>query len=94
MITERAKQNGQKAINKVKDALRQPYAWPGGYPIQFFSYDGCICHKCVRANFRAVVADTKMGTGPWNVVPEILWEPFGACVECNEELESAYGLDE
>jgi len=35
MITERAKQSGQKAINKVKDALRQPYAWPGGYPIQF-----------------------------------------------------------
>jgi len=44
--------------------------------------------------FEQLLHDTKMGTGPWNLVPEILWEPFGACVECNEELESAYGLDE
>ena len=81
----------RERINKVKDALRNPWAWPGGYPIQFFTYDGCLCHHCVRANWRAVVADTKMNAGGWCVQPEVLWEGSEQCVECGNELESAYG---
>ena len=90
------KHKGKKRLEQVKQALRQPYTWPGGYPIQFVTYDGCMCHKCVRADFRAVVTDTKMGVGGWNVTPEPFFEGLFFCVECGEQLETAYGpsLDE
>lgn len=78
-------------VNHVKQALRDVYAWPGGYPIQFFAYDGNICHGCVRKNFRSVVNDTKMNAGGWNLDTEILWEGVHHCAECGEQLEAAYG---
>ena len=95
MIKTNSKLNAaRERINEVKQALRNVYAWPGGYPLHFFAYDGCICHKCVRENFRAVVADTKMGAGGWNLGVEILWEGLNACANCGELLETAYGNDE
>ena len=79
-----------KRIEAVKDALRQPNTWPGMYPKSFLSYDGVICHKCIRDNFRAVVNDCRTG-GPWNVKVDVLWEGEFHCVDCGCEVESAYG---
>jgi hypothetical protein len=83
----------QTRLNMIKQALRDVYAWPGGYPLHFFAHDGGLCHKCVRENFRAVVNDTKMNVGPWNLGVEILWEGEHYCADCGDELETAYGND-
>lgn len=85
---------GKLTLQKVKQALRNPYAWPGGYPIQMWAYDGCICHKCIRANFRAVVADTKSGFGGWDIRGvDVLWEGPEWCAQCGDEIETAYGSE-
>lgn len=79
-------------MSEIKKTLRQPYSWPGGYPIQMFLYDGCICHKCVRDNFRCIITDTKNRRGAWNVVfIDVLWEGHHNCVVCGEKVETAYG---
>ena len=83
-----------KRVEAVKEALRQPYTWPGSYPKTFVSYDGCLCAKCVRGNFRAVVADTRMNVGPWNLKVDILWEGQSFCADCGIELETAYGTQD
>ena len=83
---------GKLTLQKVKEALRHPYTFPGCYPIQMWAYDGCICHKCVRANFRSVVADTKSGFGGWDIRGvDVLWEGPEHCAQCGDEIESAYG---
>lgn len=83
---------GKLTLQKVKDALRNPYTFPGCYPIQMWTYDGCICHKCVRSNFRAIVMDTKSGFGGWDIrAVDVLWEGTEYCVECGKQIESAYG---
>ena len=80
-----------KRIEAIKDAVRQPYTFPGMYPKTFISYDGCLCHKCVTSNIRAVFNDTKMNVGPWNLRVDVLWEGAFYCADCGEELETAYG---
>jgi len=83
-----------KRVEEIKEALRQPYTWPGAYPKTFLSYDGCLCADCVRGNFRAVVNDTKMNVGPWNLRVDVLWEGEAWCADCGEEIETAYGTQD
>lgn len=78
----------------VKAALRNPYTWPGAYPKTFVSYDGCLCHKCVRSSFRAVVNDTRDNRGAWNLRVDVLWERKAWCADCGSEIETAYGPSE
>ena len=34
---------------RVREAIRNPYAWPGGYPIYTVLYDGALlCATCAR----------------------------------------------
>jgi hypothetical protein len=80
-----------KRVEAIKEALRQPYTWPGAYPKTFVAHDGCLCAGCVRGNFRAVINDTRMNAGPWNLRVDVLWEGEAWCVDCGEEIESAYG---
>jgi len=77
-------------IEKIKDALRKPYTWPGCYPISFIADDGPICPKCVRSNFKAVINDCRTG-GPWKLTVEVLWEGTYNCTDCEAEIETAYG---
>lgn len=79
-----------KRCENVKEALRQPNTWPGMYPKSFIAHDGPICPKCVRSNFRAVANDCRTG-GPWNVTVDVLWEGTFNCVECDADIETAYG---
>jgi hypothetical protein len=80
-----------KRTEAVKEALRQPYTFPGAYPKTFVSYDGCLCQYCIRENFRAVVRDTTDNVGPWNVTVDVLWEGDVFCADCGRQLETAYG---
>jgi len=78
-------------VEAVKEALRNPYTFPGAYPLTFVAYDGRLCGKCVRSNFRAVVNDTRDNKGPWNLHVDVLWEGVAYCNDCGTEIESAYG---
>lgn len=81
----------RKRINEVKGAIRNPYTWPGAYPLAFVAHDGCICRKCVTNNFRAVLSDIKSNAGGWNVAVDVLWEGEHYCADCGDQLETAYG---
>ena len=82
-------------VAQIRDALRRPYTFPGAYPIHFITYDGCICHKCVRENYKAVLTDTKARVGGWQIIEvAVLWEGQHYCAQCSDPLETAYGDDE
>lgn len=83
---------GKQRREAIKEALRQPYAWPGGYTKRFFAYDAFICADCVKKNLRVVFEDTTMNAGGWNLGVEIYWEgPVHFCDQCGTEIASEYG---
>lgn len=82
-----------EVLQRVKSAIREPYAWPGGYPVYVVMADGdLLCRDCVRSNYRQVVRDTKAGRGCWAAAgADVYWEgPAEYCGHCGAELASAY----
>lgn len=82
-------------INNLKESVKNPYAWPGGYPTVYIMKDGgTICHKCARKNYRLIRQSMIDGYDEqWIIVgQEILYENDDQlyCDECNELHESAY----
>ena len=80
---------------QIKEAIRERYAWPGGYPIVFLTSDGAtLCAKCCRKEFRQIAWDwtRKTDTGWFVVAPSINWENDSeeCCDHCGMELEAAY----
>ena len=82
-------------IEKLKEALRSPFAWPGGYEKAIYLVDGeRICPVCARKEFRDIVRDTKSewSTGWTFSHIDIYWEgEKERCVNCDEALASEYG---
>jgi len=86
-------------LEKVKDAIRNPYAWPGGYPVYVVMADGeLLCRDCARKNYKLIVqhVDDSNMFGDWRALgAEVLWEgEDNHCGHCSCELESAYGEPE
>jgi hypothetical protein len=83
------------AINAIKDIIRAPYAWPGGYPKYLLLSDGeCLCKACARSEYRRVLRATRdADQSGWDVVgSDINWNDAGAtCAHCYAAIESAYG---
>lgn len=84
-------------MQSVKEAIRKPYSWPGGYPLSIIMDDGCaICPECAKKEFRQVAHDTVKGwkrTG-WNATAvDVLWEGGSYCDNCNANLD-AYPSEE
>ena len=83
-------------LRQVKDAIRQGFAWPGGYPFSVICNDGgTLCTECARKDWRNIAHDTVKGwrTG-WNVAgAEIIWEGGNHCDQCNACLD-AYPQEE
>lgn len=82
-------------ITQVKRAIREPFAWPGGYPVYTVMTDGeLMCPSCAKSNFRQIVADTyaRFG-GSWRAAGAgVKWEGEAEpCCHCGKQLESAYG---
>lgn len=49
-----ARVTGDTSIS-IRAAIRQKYAWPGGYELLAFTSDGgCLCMSCCRGNYRRV----------------------------------------
>ena len=79
----------------VKRAIRDKYAWPGGYPLFILTDDGRTLHPdCAKAEFHQIAHDTVKGwkgSGWVAVAADINYEdPDMYCDHCNERIESAY----
>jgi len=84
-------------LEKVKDAIRNPYAWPGGYPVYVVLADGeLLCRDCARREYRNIADSTlhKHRDGWKAAGADILYEGTEYCGHCSCELESAYGEPE
>lgn len=81
----------------VKQAARDKYAWPGGYPLFIIMNDGgALCIDCVRAEWRNVARSTVNGDNDgWRAAAaDINWEDaFLHCDHCGGRIESAYAED-
>lgn len=82
-------------VEKVKSFIRQPYAWPGGYPLFGIFGDGeALCKDCAKTEYKVILSDTLQGFGAsFQVVAvDVNWEDNDLyCAHCNSKIESAYG---
>lgn len=82
-------------MRQTKKFIRQPYAWPGGYPQTLVMADGVyLCHDCTRDNYR-LIAESTVKRGPndgWRAAGVgVNWENSQLyCDHCGEKIESAY----
>lgn len=88
-----------QALAAVKAAIREPYAWPGGYP-KFIVLDcgDALCVDCAKFHFRDVARDTIQSAhyrDGWSAAgADINWEcPDLTCDNCHAHIPSAYGED-
>ena len=78
----------------AKQIIRNPYAWPGGYPTFGITNDGgALCPTCCKSEFRLIATST--GNDGWTLqAQDINWaDTMLFCDHCNELIESAYGGD-
>ena len=89
------KSDGIGIIEEIKTFIREPYAWPGGYPKLLLMDDGaCLCDKCAKDNFREILTDTKTHSrSGWLATATFIHYEGEAihCAHCNVAVESAYG---
>jgi hypothetical protein len=84
-----------KSLATVKRALRDKYAWPGGYPLYLVTSDGeALSIDAARENWREIVRahlqnDKRCG---WHIAGvDVNWEnPDLYCAHTGERIESAY----
>ena len=85
------KTSNRDLINSIKSAIRQPFAWPGGYPISLITSDcAAICPSCARKHWRSVLDATRNSLRDgWQVTAAtILWEGDNHCDHCNANLDA------
>lgn len=85
-----------ETLVQVREFIRQPHAFPGGYPKVLIMTDGeCLCAKCAKENYRLISEATRSNdrSSGWNaygVDLHLEGAPL-VCANCNAETESAYG---
>lgn len=84
-------------VEEVKAFIREPFAFPGGYPKVLIMSDRCyMCAKCAKENYRLISDSTRHDNSDgWGAAGvQINWEDTDAqCANCNATIESAYGED-
>lgn len=81
---------------QVREFIRQPYAWPGGYPKFLLMADGeALCKKCAKSEYRLISNATRDNdkTGGWMAYGiDINYEDDSLyCAHCSGKIESANG---
>lgn len=82
-------------MQAVREFIRAPYAFPGGYPLVLIMRDGdTVCSQCARGNYRSISNATRNNLRDgwaaagvrvhWEGAPEV-------CANCGKETEAAYG---
>jgi len=83
-----------KTLHAAKQFARQPYAWPGGYPMAAITADGgCLCAGCVKKEWKLICEETFQNTNCGFRVAgvDVNWENTELhCDHCGARIESAY----
>ena len=86
------------SISDFRRDIREPYAWPGGYPRYFVTDDGAaLSFKAAKQERRNILeAIRDQDHSGWRVTGcDINWEdPSLYCDHTGERIESAYAEDE
>ena len=86
----------RERVNALKNMIREPFAWPGGYEKISIMSDGCfLCKHCVKDNFSLILSATKEEDrfGGWNL-DSILLDCELEPREWIEENLEEYSLDQ
>lgn len=52
--------NMRSEVNMLKDVIRNPWAWPGGYEKALVMDDGgVVCHHCAKSEFWNILHSTR-----------------------------------
>ena len=82
-------------LKEVKDFIRFPYAFPGGYPKVLITADGgALCHCCATQEWRLIASESfdNSNCGFRASGVGVNWENTDlTCEHCGETFESAYG---
>lgn len=84
-----------ETMQDVKEFIRAPFAFPGGYPKVLIMADGeTLCATCAKSEYRLISDSTRHASRDG-------WQAFGVdlhmegapltCAHCGAEIESAYG---
>lgn len=66
-------------LEAIKEMVRQPYAWPGGYEKIAVTSDGALlCHKCIKGNYLSIYEDTRDNINSG-------WCVYGITLDCEME---------
>ena len=81
----------REALDAVKRAIREPYAWPGGHAVRVYMADGeILCRACALDNFKRIARATLASDchDSWRVAgAAVLWEgPAEYCCNCGAAL--------
>ena len=84
-----------EVMREVRKFIRNPYSWPGGYPLVLLMHDGeTICTECARSEYRQISRDTRHNLrDSWQAVgvKAHMEGPPETCAHCGKETASAYG---
>ena len=84
----------RKNVGRIRDVLaytKEPYVWPGGYPLVATCEDGeVLCPTCAGQHIDDCLFDERSG---WYVsgVEPYYEGPTLLCAHCGVEMKSAYG---
>ena len=89
----------RKSWQSIKNAVRNKYAWPGGYPLYLVTYDGdALSIDAARENWRLICSAyiRQDRRDSWYVCgADINYEDDNLyCAHSGEKIESAYGNEE
>lgn len=86
-----------ESFEAVRQVARNPYAWPGGYPVVLVMADSeILCSACVSANYRLILESTRdnaassPGDG-WNAQGSMVLE--GSAADYGETICAHCGVD-
>ena len=52
--------DNRNEVNILKDIIRRPYAFPGGYEKALITTDGgVLCHKCAKEEYSNILHSTR-----------------------------------
>jgi hypothetical protein len=80
-----------RSLRLADELVKEPYAWPGGYPRFAVMNDGAaLCHECCKDDRESIATTT--GHDGWCVTAlDINWEdPHLQCDICSKTIYPAY----
>ena len=93
-MTDQSKPTPAQRLAAVKDLIREPYAWPGGYPKYLVMVDGeSLSAEAAKENFKLICAATLSGyNDDWEIFGvDINWEGADmVCAHTGKPIPAAY----